>query len=71
MRPDVKFILGVPHEDPYLVAETADIALETDNLGRRTILRLAKEMGAKKFLHYPSPAYVHGAFGSAKGHHER
>ncbi len=59
MRPDVKFILGVPHEDPYLVAETADIALETDNLGRgRTILRLAKEMGAKKFLHYSFPRHM-------------
>ena len=59
MRPEVKFILGVPHEDPPIVEEAADIILETDNLGRgRTILQLAHKMGAQKFLHYSFPRHM-------------
>lgn len=58
-RKDIIFILGVPHEDPVLVAETADVVLETDNLGRgRTIPQLAKQLGAKKFLHYSFPRHM-------------
>lgn len=59
IRPDVKFILGVPHEAPAVVEGAADIALETDQLARgRTIIRLAHRMGAKKFLHYSFPRHM-------------
>ena len=59
IRPEVKFILGVPHEDPWMVEEAADVILETDNLGRgRTIVQLAYKMGAKKFLHYSFPRHM-------------
>ncbi|MDI6638097.1 MAG: DUF3798 domain-containing protein [Bacillota bacterium] len=58
-RPDIIFLLGVPHEDPKIVNETADLVLETDNLARgETIVRLAKQLGAKKFLHYSFPRHM-------------
>ncbi|MBE3519324.1 MAG: DUF3798 domain-containing protein [Firmicutes bacterium] len=58
-RKDVLILVGVPHEDPKIIAEKADLAFETDNLERgRTIVRLAKEMGAKKFLHYSFPRHM-------------
>ena len=59
LRPDVKFILGAPHEDPALVEATADLVLETDQYARgRTIIQLAADMGAKKFLHYSFPRHM-------------
>ncbi len=58
-RDDILFIVGVPHEDPLLIAEKADICLELDNLKRgETIIELAKEMGATKFLHYSFPRHM-------------
>ncbi len=58
-RPDVLFLLGVIHEDPAIVNAAADLAFETDNLARGvTIVRLAKELGAKKFLHYSFPRHM-------------
>lgn len=58
-RNDVIFIFGEPHEDPYLVAREATISLIPDNLGRgRTIVELAKKMGATHFLHYSFPRHM-------------
>ena len=58
-RPDIFFIAGVPHEDPLMISDKADIVLETDNLKRgETIVKLAKEMGAEKFLHYSFPRHM-------------
>lgn len=58
-RDDIIFIVGVPHEDPLMIAEKADICLELDNLKRgETIVELAKEMGATKFLHYSFPRHM-------------
>jgi hypothetical protein len=58
-RPDVKFILVVPHEDPKLVNQYADLAMETDTIKRgETIIELAKKMGATKFLHYSFPRHM-------------
>lgn len=58
-RKDVLILVGVPHEDPKIIAGKADLAFETDNLERgRTIVRLAKEMGAKAFLHYSFPRHM-------------
>ncbi len=58
-RPDMVFVVGVPHEDPDLVGSVADVALETDNLKRaETIVKLAKQMGAKTFIHYSFPRHM-------------
>jgi hypothetical protein len=58
-RDDILFIAGVPHEDPLMIAEKADLCLETDNLKRgETIIELAHRMGAKKFLHYSFPRHM-------------
>jgi len=59
LRPDIIFLLGVPHEDPPIVNATADLAFETDQEARGvTIVRLAKQLGAKKFLHYSFPRHM-------------
>ncbi|CCQ94620.1 Lipoprotein [[Clostridium] ultunense Esp] len=58
-RDDILFIAGVPHEDPETIAPRADIILETDNIKRgETIVELAKEMGAKTFVHYSFPRHM-------------
>lgn len=58
-RDDILFIGGVPHEDPELISSRMDIVLETDNIKRgETILELAKEMGAKTFVHYSFPRHM-------------
>lgn len=58
-RPDMFFVAGIPHEDPIMIAEKADIVLETDNLKRgETIIKLAQKMGAEKFLHYSFPRHM-------------
>lgn len=58
-RDDILFIAGVPHEDPETIVPRADIILETDNIKRgETIVRLAKDMGAKTFVHYSFPRHM-------------
>lgn len=58
-RDDILFIAGVPHEDPEVICSRADIVLETDNLKRgETIIQLAKDMGAKTFIHYSFPRHM-------------
>jgi hypothetical protein len=59
LRDDIFFIVGVPHEDPLLISEKADLVLETDNLARgKTIIELADKMGATHFLHYSFPRHM-------------
>lgn len=58
-REDMLFVVGVPHEDPELIAERADIALELNQLQRGTnIIKTAKDMGAKTFVHYSFPRHM-------------
>lgn len=58
-RPDILFILGVPHEDPEVIASRADIALELDQLQRgESIIHTAQQMGAKTFVHYSFPRHM-------------
>ncbi len=58
-RPDMLFILGVPHEDPDTIASRADIALELDQLQRgESVIHMAKDMGAKTFIHYSFPRHM-------------
>ncbi|WP_353092981.1 DUF3798 domain-containing protein [Tissierella praeacuta] len=58
-RPDILFILGVPHEDPETIAARGDVLLELDQLQRgESIIRKAQEMGAKTFIHYSFPRHM-------------
>lgn len=58
-RSDVLFGFIEAHEDPRLVNETADIAVQSDQLARgRTIVDLAKRMGASTFVHYTFPRHM-------------
>jgi hypothetical protein len=58
-RSDVLFGFIEAHEDPRLVNETADLAVQSDQLARgRTIVDLAGKMGAKTFVHYTFPRHM-------------
>ena len=58
-RKDLPIIVVVPHEDPKIIAQKADLVFETDNLARgKTIIALAKQMGATHFLHYSFPRHM-------------
>lgn len=58
-RDDVLFIVGVPHEDPEMIAAKADICINTDDLKRgETIVALAAEIGAETFIHYSFPRHM-------------
>ncbi len=59
MRDDMVLIMGLPHEDPDMIAGVVDFAMETDQIRRGgNIARLAKEMGAEKILHYSFPRHM-------------
>ncbi|MCR4397502.1 MAG: DUF3798 domain-containing protein [Firmicutes bacterium] len=58
-RKDIVCLAAVPHEDPKIIAAKADLAFERDELNRGvTIVKLAKKLGAKKFLHYSFPRHM-------------
>ena len=58
-REDILFVLGVPHEDPDVIAARADIALELNQLQRGVdIMETAKKMGAETFIHYSFPRHM-------------
>ena len=58
-RPDILIGFFEPHEDPAIVNETADIAVQPDQLERgRTIIAEAAAMGAKNFVHYSFPRHM-------------
>ncbi|MEZ4648437.1 MAG: DUF3798 domain-containing protein [Candidatus Eisenbacteria bacterium] len=58
-RPDVKFLVYEPHEDPHQIAEYADLCIMPDQLKRgETIVQLAHDMGAKTFVHYSFPRHM-------------
>ena len=59
VRPDMFFIVGVPHEDPLMISEKADMVLEVDQLKRgETIVQNAYDMGARNFIHYSFPRHM-------------
>jgi len=58
-RPDILIGFVEPHDDPAMVNEAADIAVQPDQLERgRTIIAEAAAMGAKKFVHYSFPRHM-------------
>ncbi|NLL43263.1 MAG: DUF3798 domain-containing protein [Firmicutes bacterium] len=59
MRDDIVLIMGLPHEDPDMIAGAVDFAMETDQIRRgANIAELAHRMGAKKILHYSFPRHM-------------
>ncbi len=59
MRPDIKVAFIEAHDDPALVNAEVDLAIQPDQLARgRTIVELAKKMGAKNFVHYSFPRHM-------------
>jgi len=58
-RPDIKFLVYEPHEDPHQIVEYADVCIMPDQLQRGdTIVQLAHDMGAKTFVHYSFPRHM-------------
>ncbi len=58
-RPDILIGFFEPHEDPKVVNETADFAIQPNQLARgRTIIAEAAAMGAKNFVHYSFPRHM-------------
>ncbi|HET9325430.1 MAG TPA: DUF3798 domain-containing protein [Candidatus Eisenbacteria bacterium] len=58
-RPDILIGFVEPHEDPAMVNETVDIAVQPDQIERgRTIIAEAASMGAKNFVHYSFPRHM-------------
>jgi hypothetical protein len=58
-RPDIKIGFIGPHEDPAVVDQACDIAIQPDQLARGvTIIDNAKQMGAKTFIHYSFPRHM-------------
>jgi hypothetical protein len=59
LRDDIVFVCGTPQEEPFLLAETADIIFEIDHLTRgKTIVEKSKEMGAKTIVHISFPRHM-------------
>jgi hypothetical protein len=59
IRPDILFILGVPGEDPDMIASKGDVILQTDDLARGPqIARHAQAMGATTLVHYSFPRHM-------------
>ncbi len=59
VRPDILFILGVPGEDPDVVAGKGDIVLQTNDLARGAqIARHAQSLGATTLVHYSFPRHM-------------
>ncbi|MFQ3620547.1 MAG: DUF3798 domain-containing protein [Spirochaetales bacterium] len=59
VRPDIFFVLGVPGEDPDMIAGKGDIILQTNDLARgEQIAQQAKKLGAKTLVHYSFPRHM-------------
>lgn len=59
VRPDILFVLGVPGEDPDMIASKGDLILQTNDLARGAqIAQKAKAMGAKTLVHYSFPRHM-------------
>jgi hypothetical protein len=58
-RPDIKVAFIEAHDDPALVNGEVDVAIQPDQLARgRTIIEVAKKMGATDFVHYSFPRHM-------------
>ena len=58
-RPDILLFAGEPHEDPLVIQAAADMAISNDFVSRGyTIVWVAKELGAKTFVHISFPRHM-------------
>ena len=58
-RPDIFCLAGEAHEDPAVIAGSADMVASQDFVSRGyTIIWAAKEMGAKTFVHISFPRHM-------------
>ncbi|WP_300331027.1 DUF3798 domain-containing protein [Fusobacterium sp.] len=58
-RPDILLLANNPHEDPEMVADVSDLTLFPDSIARGyLIVKTAKDMGAKNFVHVSFPRHL-------------
>ena len=58
-RPDILLLANVPHEDPEMIADAADLVMDQDAISRGyLIVKAAKDMGAKNFIHISFPRHL-------------
>ena len=58
-RSDIVLIANSPHEDPGMIQEVSDLAVNVDNVsGGYLIIKAAKQMGANKFMHVSFPRHL-------------
>ena len=58
-RPDILLLANNPHEDPEMVADVSDLTIFPDSIARGyLIVKAAKEMGAKNFVHVSFPRHL-------------
>ncbi|MCK4259073.1 MAG: DUF3798 domain-containing protein [Halanaerobiales bacterium] len=59
MRPDIILLTGSPAEDPVMVADVSDLAVNPDNIARGyLIIAAAKKLGADTFMHISFPRHM-------------
>ncbi|NLL36660.1 MAG: DUF3798 domain-containing protein [Fretibacterium sp.] len=59
VRDDILFVIGNPHEEPYMIAGKGDVLFEIDQPNRgAAIAEKSKEMGAKTLVHYSFPRHM-------------
>lgn len=58
-RDDIYLVANSPHEDPEMISEVADLVTNPDSIARGyLIVKAAKDMGAKKFMHISFPRHL-------------
>lgn len=67
LRDDLLIIVGTSGEDPNMIAERADMALQMDELGMgTTIVEQIQKQGAKTLVHYSFPRHMSYALLAAR-----
>jgi hypothetical protein len=58
-RPDILLLAAVPHEDPLVIQNAADLVVDLDNIARGyTIPWAAKQLGAEALVHISFPRHM-------------
>ncbi|MDR2553537.1 MAG: DUF3798 domain-containing protein [Treponema sp.] len=58
-RPDIILLAGESHEDPLVIQQSADLAVNADFISRGyTIIWAAKQLGADTFVHISFPRHM-------------
>lgn len=58
-RPDILLLAGMPQEDPSMISAAADVVTDCNNIDRGYyIIKNAKMMGAKTFVHLSFPRHM-------------